>query len=77
MKSESERKDNAKVFNVVKNYNGWTRLEQERTIVPASTEPLNTSPTQQKKIKPRLVFRYPSGVLTTLDTGKSTKGEVL
>jgi hypothetical protein len=25
----------------------------------------------------RLVFRYPSGLLTTLDTGKSTKGEVL
>lgn len=27
--------------------------------------------------KQRLVFRYPSGLLTTLDTGKSTKGEVL
>jgi hypothetical protein len=33
MKSEWERKDNAKILNLVKNYNGWSqRLEVERTL---------------------------------------------
>lgn len=88
MMSEWERQDGVKILNVVKNYNGWAqRLEVERTIVPVSA-PALVVPGQvpqaapdirhtQKKITPRLVFRYPSGLLTTLDTGKSTKGEVL
>jgi hypothetical protein len=54
---EWERRQNARLFNVVKKYNGWSeRLESETK---------------------RLVFRYPSGLLTTLDTGKSTKPEVM
>lgn len=54
---EWERRQNARIFNVVKKYNGWSdRLESENK---------------------RLVFRYPSGLLTTLDTGKSTKPEVM
>jgi hypothetical protein len=84
MMTEWERQDGIKILNLVKNYNGWAdRLEVERTMV-AMPEP--SAPGQQpaqdirhteKKITPRLVFRHPSGLLTTLDTGKSTKGEVL
>ncbi|MGN6293762.1 MAG: hypothetical protein ACTHMV_13545 [Chitinophagaceae bacterium] len=54
---EWERRMNARIFNLVKQYNGWSRrLEKEG--------------------KP-LVIRYPSGLLTTLDTGKSTKPEIV
>lgn len=54
---EWDRRQNAKIFNIVKQYNGWSkRLETDGK---------------------RLVLRYPSNLLTTLDTGKSTKGEVL
>ncbi len=57
---EAERRLNASVFNVVKNFNGWSkRIEGADGI------------------NGRLVFRYPSGLLTTLDTGKSTKPENL
>jgi hypothetical protein len=74
---EAERRDNAKVFNIIKNYNGWSkRLEVERNVF-AATPVGNTATLTPVKMKPRLVFRYPSGLLTTLDTGKSTKGEVL
>jgi hypothetical protein len=73
---EWERRDNARIFNIIKQFNGWSqRLEVERTTVSVAATP--ETPATEKKIKPRLVFRYPSGVLTTLDTGKSTKGEVL
>jgi hypothetical protein len=64
MKSESERKDNAKIFNLVKNYNGWTRLEQQRTLVamPAAPAAPGAPPAPdvrhtEKKIQPRLVFQ--------------------
>jgi hypothetical protein len=74
MLMESERRQNASVFNVVKKFNGWSkRLEVERTIVP--TVALGAPTPQSKKITPRLVFRNPAGILTTLDTGKSTKSE--
>jgi hypothetical protein len=54
---EWERRQNARIFNLVKHYNGWSkRLETDGK---------------------RLVFKYPSGLLTTLDTGKSTKPEVM
>ena len=57
---EAERRLNASVFNVVKNFNGWSKkIEGENGE------------------KGRLVFRYPSGLLTTLDTGKSTKSETV
>jgi len=73
---EWERRQNSKSFNIVKRYNGWDkRLEVERSIVAVNAQ--NDPATPQKKIKPKLVFRYPSGLLTTLDTGKSTKPEVL
>jgi hypothetical protein len=73
---EWERRDSARIFNIVKNYNGWAkRLEVEKSIFAAVQG--NNTATTEKKVKPRLVFRYPSGLLTTLDTGKSTKGEVL
>lgn len=73
---ERERQDNARIFNLVKNYNGWAkRLEVERPrVISAGAGDASTgTPT----IKPRLVFRYPANVLTTLDTGKSTRGEVV
>lgn len=76
MMLESERRDSAKIFGIVKQYNGWSeRLEVSRTMVSMGPAPAATN--LEKKITPRLVFRYPSGLLTTLDTGKSTKGEVL
>lgn len=72
---ERERRANTKIFNIVKNYNGWgRRLEVERTSVPVTSD---ATPAPSTKVKPRLVFRYPANVLTTLDTGKSTKGEVV
>jgi hypothetical protein len=90
MMTEWERQDGIKILNLVKNKNGWAdRLEVERTLVampaPAAPPVPGQAPTPpppdirhtEKKITPRLVFRHPSGLLTTLDTGKSTKGEVL
>jgi hypothetical protein len=73
---ESERKANADVYNVVKKFNGWSeRLEKTRTFMPMVSA---GQPTPESRIvTPRLVWRYPSGLLTTLDTGKSTKPENL
>jgi hypothetical protein len=74
---EPERRENMRPFELVKRYNGWDkRLELERTVF-AATPSGNTATLTQKKMMPRLVFRYLSGVLTTLDTGKSTKPEVV
>lgn len=57
MLMEWERRENARIYNIVKKYNKWSdRIE-----------------TAGK----RLVFRYLSGLLTTLDTGKSTKPEIM
>lgn len=72
MVMEAERRLNASVYNIVKKFNGWSKkLEQSRTIVSGT----GASTPQSKIVKPRLVFRYPTGLLTTLDTGKSTKTE--
>jgi hypothetical protein len=66
---DAERKMNTRLMNVVKKFNGWAaRLEKETTVTTSSTTRTYT---------PRLVFRFQSGLLTTLDTGKSTKGEAL
>jgi len=76
MLSEPDRRDSLNMLNIIKRFNGWDkRLEVERTIYATSgtTANLNTS----KKIKPRLVFKWINPVLTTLDTGKSTKTENL
>jgi len=69
MLMQMERMLNLQVFNLVKNFNGWSkRLEKEREIkLPDGTT---------KKITPRLVFRYKTAILTTLDTGKSTQPKV-
>lgn len=65
-----ERQNNLKIFNLVKNFNGWSkRLEVERTIFPVTN--ISNTNIEGRKIKPRLVFRYSSAVLTTLDQGKS------
>lgn len=73
MLSEPERRDITRILNIVKRFNGWDkRLEVERTIYSTSTSGSTASLTS-KKMKPRLVFRNLNGVLTTLDTGKSTK----
>jgi len=67
MLMETERKMNLEVFDVVAKFNGWTKkLEKEMTITDKVTG-------EKKQIIPKLVFRYKSGLLTTLDTGKSTK----
>ena len=50
MLMESERQMNNNVFNLVKRFNKWTRLETDNK---------------------RLVFRYDTSILTTLDTGGS------
>ena len=66
-----ERSNNLKVLNLVKKYNGWAdRLEVERDIFAVTNYNQGTT---ARKIKPRLVFRYSSSILTTLDTGGSQK----
>jgi hypothetical protein len=66
MLMQMERMLNLQIFNIVKHYNGWAkRLEVARNI----TKPDGTTTT----ITPHLVFRYKTAILTTLDTGKSTK----
>lgn len=63
-----ERQNNLKVYNLIKRFNGWdTRLQTPRQIFPLS------GTGAARTITPRLVFRYSSSVLTTLDTGGSTK----
>jgi len=74
MLSEPERKEVTDILNIVKRFNGWDkRLEVERTMI--STSSVVPGANTNKKIKPRLVFRNLNGVLTTLDTGGSTKGQ--
>lgn len=74
---EAERRDNTGILNLVKRFNGWDKkLEHERDVYPV-TAAASTAIISQKKMKPRLVFRTVSGLLTTLDTGKSTKAEPL
>jgi hypothetical protein len=66
MLMQAERIMNVEVFNIVKHFNGWAdRLEVAREITAADGT--------KKTITPSLVFRYKTGILTTLDTGGSTK----
>lgn len=63
MLMEAERKMNTEQWIPIKKINGWAKkYEAERKV-------------GSNLITPRLVLRYPSGLLTTLDTGKSTKSE--
>lgn len=65
-----ERQQNLRIYNLVKKFNGWDkRLEKERSVVGMYSPGI----TSEKKVIPRLVFRYGSSILTTLDTGGSTK----
>lgn len=69
MVTEPLRRETASIFKTISKFNGWNkRLERERTIV---------TPTGSRVAKDRLVWRHPSNLLTTLDTGKSTKAENL
>jgi hypothetical protein len=72
MLMHAERMLNCKVFDIVKHYNGWDKKYEVERLIPVKT----AAGTENKKITPRLVFRYKSGLLTTLDTGKSTKAQV-
>src|SRR6266542_2369365 len=68
-----ERMQNLTTFNLIKKYNGWSeRLEKPRNKIFAINDP-NPPSGGAGIIIPRLVFRYSSSILTTLDTGKSTK----
>lgn len=71
---EAERRMNTRYMNIIKQVNGWGKRLEKKTsyIVPANG---SVYAPRTKEITPRLVFRYPSGLLTTLDTGKSTKSE--
>lgn len=68
-----ERQQNARIYNLVKNFNGWNkRLEVATDVFAATDAPQNNK--RAPKTIPRLVFKYPNTILTTLDSGKSTKG---
>jgi hypothetical protein len=78
MMLEAQRRMNGKVFNIVKKFNGWSkRLEVERTLFPVTTIGQTAQMSSGRKVTPKLVFRCPSGLLTSLDTGGSTKSETL
>ncbi|MDP9231002.1 MAG: hypothetical protein M3O67_10095 [Bacteroidota bacterium] len=71
---DPERRSNLKMYNLVKKFNEWDkRLEVERTIFPVTSSGNTAAITIGKKMTPRLVFRYSNAILTTLDTGGSTK----
>jgi hypothetical protein len=74
MKLHPERQNNLRIYNLVKKYNGWgTKLEKERPrIMPVSSANDNPS-TTKTMTTPRLVFRYSSSILQTLDKGGSIK----
>lgn len=77
MMLEPERKQIVRLMNIISNFNKWKdRLQVERNFT-ISTVNGTTATTSVIKRKPRLVWRFPSGLLTTLDTGKSTKQENL
>jgi hypothetical protein len=68
-----ERMSNLRTLDIVKRFNGWSkRLEVKRDVFAVSNNGSNTAALSKKTIQPRLVFRYSSSLLTTLDTGKST-----
>ena len=69
-----ERMSNLRTLDIVKKYNGWSkRLEVKRQAFAVTNTPgSNTAALSSRLITPRLVFRYSSSILTTLDTGKST-----
>ena len=78
MLMDAERKMNTRMMNVVKKFNGWSsRLEvaTNRTITSTGLDGQTQSTTSS--VVPRLVFRFQSNLLTTLDTGKSTKPETV
>lgn len=70
-----ERMSNLRTLDIVKRFNGWNkRLEVARDVFAVTAPAVNgnTATMSKRKLTPRLVFRYSSSILTTLDTGKST-----
>lgn len=66
MLSQPERDELSREMWLVGEINGWNKRYNKEVTDEAG-----------KKSNQRLVWRFPSGLLTTLDTGKSTKGEVM
>lgn len=76
MLRDAERKTLARHMNVIKRFNGWSDRIEKPTNRTISTPGMGgVAVTTTSTITPRLVFRIPANILTTLDTGKSTKGE--
>lgn len=74
MLMEAERRMNSEQWIPIKKFNGWAKkYEKTRALQVSVSGPLTKF--ENKNVTPRLVLRYPSGLLTTLDTGKSTKSE--
>lgn len=69
MLMEAERKQMANIMNIVAQFNGWSKKYNKSAVY--NTDGTLKAPGQ------RLVFRFQSGLLTTLDTGKSSKAENL
>lgn len=65
MMMEAERRHTEKLMSIVAGYNGWT-TKYNRSAVYTDNGELATPGR-------RLVWRFQSGLLTTLDTGKSSK----
>jgi hypothetical protein len=65
MLMEAERRHTAQILNIVADFNGWSAKYNKSAEFDADGN--------QTKPGKRLVFRFQSGLLTTLDTGKSTK----
>lgn len=68
MLMEAERRHTAQLLQIVADFNGWSEKYNRSAQYDDNG----------KLVKPgtRLVFRFQSGLLTTLDTGKSTKSIV-
>jgi hypothetical protein len=69
MLMEAERKQTVRIMNIVAEYNGWNKKYNKSATYDGDGNIM--------KPGRRLVWRYQSGILTTLDTGKSTKAENL
>jgi hypothetical protein len=65
-----ERQNNVALYNLVKRFNKWEdKVIKNRTVMPVSSA--NDNANTKQNVQPRLVFRYSSSLLTTLDQGGS------
>ncbi|HRH59051.1 MAG TPA: hypothetical protein PL045_00665 [Chitinophagaceae bacterium] len=65
-----ERVQNLAVLNLVKKFNGWAKKWEKETTLVSLSDAQGKARIQQK-ITPKLVFRYSSSILQTLDKGGS------